>query len=91
MGPSLANYGVVGPLPDPILTLYGSGGPIAVGTVGTTDALDQFAQLVGAFPLSQGTKDSTMAIRLAPGPYSAQATSAAGATGVVLLEVYEVP
>jgi hypothetical protein len=46
---------------------------------------------VGAFPLTAGTKDAAMLVTLAPGVYSAQVSGVGGTTGVVLLEVYEVP
>ena len=46
----------------------------------------------GAFQFSSPTsKDSAVVITLQPGAYTVQATSASGAAGVTLIEVYEVP
>jgi hypothetical protein len=44
---------------------------------------------VGAFGLAPN--DSAMVVTLAPGNYTAQVTGTAGATGIALIEVYELP
>ena len=54
----------------------------------STTIRDTSAQ-VGAFPLVNN--DSAMVITLTPGNYTAQVTGAAGATGIALIEVYELP
>jgi len=46
---------------------------------------------VGAFPLPANSADSAILVTLPPGNYSAQVAGANGATGVALVEVYEVP
>jgi hypothetical protein len=46
---------------------------------------------VGAFPLVTGSGDTALLLELAPGNYTAQVSAPAGAGGVALLEVYEVP
>jgi hypothetical protein len=46
---------------------------------------------VGAFSLDAGSKDAALLLTLAPGVYSAQVTGVNGATGVALVEVYDVP
>jgi hypothetical protein len=46
---------------------------------------------VGAFQLEAADWDSALLITLPPGVYSAQVSGRNGETGVVLLEVYEVP
>jgi uncharacterized delta-60 repeat protein len=96
VGPSLSTFGVTGFLSDPVLTLFSGGSPILSGsTVGTGPQEDLnlpavFAD-VGAFALNPGSDDMAMSPTLAPGAYTAQVTSLTGQSGVVLLEVYEVP
>jgi hypothetical protein len=46
---------------------------------------------VGAFGLSADAADAAMSPVLSPAAYTVQVTSLSGASGVVLLEVYEVP
>jgi uncharacterized delta-60 repeat protein len=93
VGPSLASFGVSGVLADPTLTLYSGGTAIATSGPGwSQDAVlgSVFAD-VGAFGLAAGSGDSAMSLLLAPGAYTAQVASQSGASGVVLVEVYEVP
>jgi hypothetical protein len=52
----------------------------------------QIAQQVFAFPLAQGSADAAFVVTLPPGGYTVVGSSAtAGATGVVLVEIYVVP
>ncbi|MDB6168183.1 MAG: Immunoglobulin I-set domain protein [Verrucomicrobia bacterium] len=96
VGPTLGSYGVGETLADPILNLY-QGDTLAAtndnwdasGTGGTE--ITTAAAQVGAFPLAVGGKDAAMVVTLAPGIYSAQVSGANNSTGIVLLEVYEVP
>lgn len=93
VGPSLSSFGVTGVLADPTLTLYSAGTAIATSGPGWSgDAVlgSVFAD-VGAFGLAAGSGDSAMTLLLAPGPYTAQVASQSGASGVALVEVYEVP
>ncbi len=93
VGPSLTPFGVSGVLADPVLTLYSGGTAIATAGPGwSQDAVlaSVFAD-VGAFGLAAGSDDSAMSLLLAPGAYTAQVTSQSGASGVALVEVYEVP
>jgi len=103
VGPSLSSFGVSPLLADPQLTVYTSsqvvvaqnndwGTPIAVTTGQTTAAASDITAAdaaAGAFPLVVGSKDAAIIITLAPGNYSAQVTGVAGATGMALVEVYE--
>lgn len=95
VGPTLAQSGVVSPLPDPVLTLYRSDGTIAAQndnwSVGSDiGALTAAMSQVGAFPLPNGSKDAAVLLDLPAGVYSVQATGAVGTptTGVVLIEIY---
>jgi CHASE2 domain-containing sensor protein len=50
------------------------------------------AASVGAFPLPVSSKNACLLITLQPGiSYAAQISGKSGATGVALVEVYEVP
>jgi hypothetical protein len=94
VGPSLAQFGVGGFLVDPVLTLYDSTGKV----VATNDdweisrssaAIAATAQNIGAFALNPASLDSALLITLAPGAYTAVVTGANGATGTVLVEIYD--
>jgi sugar lactone lactonase YvrE len=100
IGPGLAAYGVTGALANPVLTLYSSAGAIVANTGWSSSSIPQppfppiplssiFTQ-VGAFPLTARSADCAMAVILAPGNYTAQVTGLNGATGVGLVEVYEI-
>jgi len=103
VGPGLGALGVGGLMADPKLTLFqGQGGstpaPIATNTGwGSDPQLVTAATNVGAFPLTAGSADSVLLITLLPQSpggtfnYTAQAASASGGGGNVLIEVYEVP
>ncbi len=93
VGPTLASYGVAGVLPDPFLKLYSGDTLITTNddwSTGGTLVADAAAQ-IGAFPLPAGSKDAALLITLAPGTYSAQVSGVGSATGIALIEVYEVP
>jgi hypothetical protein len=53
------------------------------------DAIAASSAQVGAFGLA--TNDSAMVLTLQPGNYTAQVVGAGGATGIALIEVYELP
>jgi hypothetical protein len=48
------------------------------------------ASQVGAFALVPGSKDAVLVATLPPGGYTVQAKGKSGATGGVIVEVYEV-
>ena len=100
IGPTLGGFGVAGTLADPVLTLFdkasvqvavnddwsprGSAGATAIEVAAATAA-------VGGFALPSDSKDAVLLLTLAEGPYTAQITGKAGASGVILFEIYEVP
>ena len=90
VGPTLGDFGVSRPLADPRVQLFASGNA-RIGENDDYAAADApvFAQ-VGAFGLPAGSKDAALVARLAPGGYTAHVTGAAGTSGTVLVEVYEV-
>lgn len=95
VGPGLAAFGVTGVLPDPALELYRGTERIAANTRWHTAtnaaALRSAAVQVGAFALAEGGADSALLATLTPGAYTVQVRGAGGATGVALVEVYDLP
>lgn len=91
VGPTLANFNVPGVLADPQLAVLDVNGNI----VGSNDdwtgsGLVAATTAASAFALPAGSKDAAVLVNLGPGVYTAQVRSAGSATGIALLEVYEV-
>ncbi len=98
VGPALAQFGVSGALPQPVLSVYDSAGNLIAANVGWSDGSSEDAVAVanaetasGAFPLTAGSADSAVFVTLSPGQYTVQVTGVNGTTGIALVEVYEVP
>ena len=94
-GPSLAAFGVAGALSRPALTLF-SGSTVVAQNSGwspTPDsaAIADAATRVGAFAFAVGSADAALIVNLPPGAYTAQVSGVSGATGITLLEVYDLP
>jgi Ice-binding-like/Putative Ig domain len=94
VGPALTSYGVTGVLSDPVITVLSGSTTLATNAgwgTGTSSAaqLSAAAVQVGAFPLPSGSKDSAVLLTLQPGAYTVEVSSASGATGVALVEVYD--
>jgi uncharacterized repeat protein (TIGR03803 family) len=107
IGPGLEGYisSPEAYLPDPVLTVFDSSGrkvatinhwnqlPTAGSSTvaaGLQAATIPVMNSVGAFVTSYDT-DAAMVLTLPRGSYTVQVSSASGATGTVLFEVYEVP
>jgi len=95
-GPSLARFSVGDALSKPVLTLYRGNGAIIASNDNwnTNDAvrLRTAFERAGAFPLlGEAASDAALLAILAPGAYTMVVTGAAGATGSVVAEAYEVP
>lgn len=93
VGPTLSSaFGVSGAVSDPKLTLFGANST-KVGDNddwGGTTALSAAFAAVGAFALPDNSKDAALLATLAPGSYTVQ-VSGDKASGLALVEVYEVP
>ena len=93
--PALGSFGVTGVLADPQLLLYRGTTVIASNDNWgeRTDAaqIQASAASVGAFAFPAGSKDAALLIHLLPGAYTLQVVGTGNATGVGLVEVYEVP
>jgi len=97
-GPALTQFGVTSALARPQLTFYNGSRPIAinagwgVATNGSTPGeITAAAAAIGAFPFAAGSDDAALVVTLVPGSYTAQVSGVGGATGVALIEVYQVP
>ena len=106
VGPTLVNapFGLSGALLDPYLKIYRSDGTLVRenddwdSPAAAQPSLRAAAASVGAFALleKRGSSpptglDSVMLITLPPGGYTAQMSGLDGATGIGLVEVYEIP
>jgi uncharacterized delta-60 repeat protein len=97
IGPTLQSFGVGSPLAHPRLTLvYQATGEVQAAsddwdTDSTNTEVSAVQAAVGAFPLPPASRDSMLAVMLAPGVYSAVVSGASGAGGVALVQIYEVP
>jgi sugar lactone lactonase YvrE len=101
IGPALAGFGVTGYLAAPTLTVYNSS-QVQVGTnTGWGNAPNNSAQMlsqitatsasVGAFALAANSLDCVLLLTLPPGSYTAEVGGVNNATGIALVEVYQVP
>lgn len=93
VGPGLTAFGVTGVVAQPTLQLLSGSNTVAQNTNWTSstdrEAITTTSAQVGAFGLANN--DSAVIATLAPGNYTAIVTGAGGATGVALIEVYELP
>lgn len=92
VGPSLEAFGLQGVLTDPRLDLYPAGGVVPLATnQDWSPALAETFRQVGAFPLRAGSWDAAFVVTLPAGSYTAQVGSTNGASGIALVEIYELP
>jgi hypothetical protein len=88
VGPTLAQFPVANPLPDPRIQVVGGAANDDWG--GTGELAAAFAS-VGLFALPVGSKDAALIVELSPGLHTVHVTAPAGQSGEVLLEVYQLP
>jgi hypothetical protein len=86
IGPSLKASGVANPLPDPVLELRDGNAAAITSNDNWTDAQMDALQTVGLAPTDD--KEAALLMRLAPGAYTAIIRGKGNATGVALVEVY---
>ncbi len=93
LGPELARRGVTGVLSDPKITVYRGSDVVETNDDwGGTQALKAAFTAVGAEQLaSDASKDAALLVTLNPGAYTVHVTAATGATGVALVEIFDVP
>jgi hypothetical protein len=96
IGPKLSAFNVSGAIADPRLQIYDSQQRAILanddwGNADFVNELTQASNYVGAFALDAGSKDSATLALLDPGAYTVQVANATSATGLALVEIYEVP
>lgn len=92
VGPSLAQFGLGGVLGDPRVALLSGTTLVASNdNWGAGTALTNAFNQVGAFPLADTSRDSALLVAVQPGAYTVQLSGVNGATGIALVEIYEVP
>lgn len=88
IGPSLANFGVNGALGDTTLALFNGANTQIAFNDNWVDSPDKQALIdTGASPVND--KESAIIATLAPGNYTAKVAGAGSATGVALVELYD--
>lgn len=88
VGPTLAQFAVADPLPNPEMVVVGT--EIANDDWAGEELAAAFSQ-AQAFALPEGSRDAALVAEFAPGVYTVRVTGKEGATGVCLLEIYELP
>jgi CubicO group peptidase (beta-lactamase class C family) len=92
IGPTLVQFGVDGALADPQLQLFRGAEAIqANNDWGGSAPLRAAFEQVAAFALPSTSRDAALLATLPPGQYSVQLSGAATASGVALIELYELP
>jgi hypothetical protein len=94
LGPALANEGVPGTIPHPVLKIYDSGGVVLYSNTGwgSSPVLLKAAASAYATPVLQSNSaDSEVLLTLPPGGYTAEVSDANNATGVALCAIYQLP
>jgi hypothetical protein len=98
IGPTLGTLRLGGVLTDPKIVVFdGAGRTVAendnwsAGTAAETTALSEASVKAGAFPLPAGSRDAALLTTLSPGAYTVHVSGVAGASGITLVEVFEIP
>lgn len=93
VGPGLAGFGVADVLDDPVISLYSGSRLVESNTKWSSasdpDAIRSAASQVGAFPLEEDSLDSALVTTVGPGSYTVQLAGANDASGVALVEIYD--
>ncbi|HUR59478.1 MAG TPA: hypothetical protein VM029_17305 [Opitutaceae bacterium] len=93
VGPTLNSaFGISGVVANPQLVLFRSSAQIGSNdNWGGTAELAAAFTAVGAFALAPTSQDAALLAELEPADYSVVVTGVGGATGIALVEVYDVP
>lgn len=91
LGPSLVNAGVPDALPDPTITIYDSAGAVVASNDDFAGAPDGGAAVTTAGLAPTNAAEAALQVSLAPGAYTAVVRGKGAATGVALVEIYELP
>jgi len=94
-GPALVPLVGAGTLPDPVVELFAESQLVATNDnwgddAAKASAISAAAAKVGAFAWPQGSKDAALLVTLEKGSYTVVVRGVGNATGVALVEVYDV-
>jgi len=89
LGPSLQQFGIANPLPDPRLELHNANGALLTSNDNWQSDAGQAALITGYGLAPPNSVESAIAISLAPGPYTAIVTGKNNQTGIGLIEIYD--
>src|SRR6185369_16373847 len=89
-GPSLTAYGITGALANPTLTLVRSSDQAVVASNDDWGSAPNAAQIAASGFAPGDPLESAILVSLGPGAYTAVVSGSGGATGVGIVEVYEV-
>lgn len=88
VGPKLSEFGVTGVLADPKLEVYQGSTKLTENDNWASTLAPVFSS-VGAFALTEGSRDAALVATLPPGSYTVQVSGVNGGTGSALVELYE--
>lgn len=94
LGPALAGQGVLGTLPNPVLTIHNSSGATIYSNAGWGNSAVLLKAAASAFAhpvLEPDSADSEVLLTLPPGGYTAEVADAGNGTGVALCAIYQLP
>lgn len=94
IGPGLGDKGIADFLPDPVVRLVDAAGNTVFsnndwGSAASAPELAAAFVATGAFALDDGSGDAAMIVTLPPGQYTALVSDRGSASGVALVEIYE--
>jgi glucose/arabinose dehydrogenase len=89
LGPSLQQFGIANPLPDPRLELRDANGALLASNDNWQSDASQAALITGYGLAPPNTLESAIAISLAPGAYTAIVSGKNNQTGIGLIEIYD--
>jgi hypothetical protein len=88
LGPSLSQFGVTNPLPDPTLELRDGNGALLMSNDDWEDDSAQAGEIAAAGLAPKDAAESALVATLPPGPSTGLVAGKQGAIGVALVEVY---
>jgi hypothetical protein len=91
LGPTLSDFGVPGALADPTLDLVNSNGAVIRSNNNWKDDPQQRAQIEAAGLAPGHDEEAALVETVAPGAYTAVVRGSGQATGVGLVEAYNIP
>ena len=89
LGPSLQQFGIANPLPDPGLELHNANGALLAADDNWQTHAAQAALITSYGLAPPNNLESAIAISLAPGRYTAIVTGNNNQTGIALIEIYD--